>query len=181
MAYVYTHTRLDTNDIFYVGIGSIKNYKREYNTYNRSNHWKKIYSKTNCRVDIIYDNLTWEDACEKEIQLIMLYGRIDLGNGKLCNYTNGGNGTLGSIKSKEVRDKISNSTKGRVPSQKTRKMISESLTGEKNLNSKIVLNKITGIYYCSAKEASISCNMNYHTFMSMLNGQNPNKTNFNYI
>ena len=108
MSYVYTHTRLDTNDIFYIGIGNVSNYKRAYNIHNRSNHWKKIISKTDYRVDIIYDNITWEEACKKEIELIAFYGRINLGNGKLCNYTNGGNGTLGSIKSKEVRNKISN-------------------------------------------------------------------------
>ena len=34
MAYVYKHTRLDNNEIFYIGIGShLDNYKRAYITY----------------------------------------------------------------------------------------------------------------------------------------------------
>ena len=61
-AYVYTHTRLDTNEIFYVGIGRQDNYIRASRVARRSVFWKNIVSKTGWKVDIIYDNLTWEDA-----------------------------------------------------------------------------------------------------------------------
>ena len=42
MAYVYKHTRLDNNEIFYIGIGlnSDDNYKRAFDTYGRN----KIFS-----------------------------------------------------------------------------------------------------------------------------------------
>ena len=30
MAYVYKHTRLDTNEVFYIGIGSQNKYKRAF-------------------------------------------------------------------------------------------------------------------------------------------------------
>ena len=41
-AYVYTHTRLDTNEIFYVGIGTQDNYKRASRVHNRTNYWNNI-------------------------------------------------------------------------------------------------------------------------------------------
>jgi hypothetical protein len=107
MAYVYRHIRLDTNQPFYIGIGSddIGEYQRAYNKSKRSNFWKRIYAKANYRVDIVLDNLTWEEACEKEIELIALYGRLDKGLGILCNHTSGGEGTLGNIQSQDTINK----------------------------------------------------------------------------
>ena len=69
-AYVYTHTRLDTNEIFYVGIGTQDNYKRASRSHNRTNYWNNIVKNAGWRVDIVFDNLSWEDACKKEIELI---------------------------------------------------------------------------------------------------------------
>jgi hypothetical protein len=96
MAYVYTYTRLDKNEIFYVGIGSDSNYKRAKNKSLRTDYFKKIINKFECRLDIIFDNLTWEEACLKEIELISMYGRKDLGEGTLINFTDGGEGRKGS-------------------------------------------------------------------------------------
>ena len=47
--------------------------------------------------------------------------------------------------------------------------------------SKIVLNTNNGIFYESAKKAAESININYCTLRAMLNGQNPNKTNFKFV
>lgn len=107
MAYVYRHIRLDTNQPFYIGIGSddMGEYKRAYNKSKRSNFWKRIYAKANYRVDIVLDDLTWEEACEKEIEFIALYGRLDKGLGILCNHTSGGEGTLGNIQSQDTINK----------------------------------------------------------------------------
>lgn len=96
MAYVYTYTRLDKNEVFYAGIGSDSKYKRAKNISSRTDYFKKIINKSECRLDIVFDNLTWEEACEKEIELIALYGRKDLGKGTLINFTNGGEGRKGS-------------------------------------------------------------------------------------
>ena len=96
MAYVYTYTRLDKNEIFYVGIGSDSKYKRAKNKSLRTNYFKKIINKSECRLDIVFDDLTWEEACLKEIELIALYGRKDLGIGTLINFTDGGEGRKGS-------------------------------------------------------------------------------------
>lgn len=96
MAYVYTYTRLDKNEIFYVGIGSDSKYKRAKNLSLRTDYFKKIINKSEYKLDIIFDNLSWEDACLKEIELIALYGRKDLGIGTLINFTDGGEGRKGS-------------------------------------------------------------------------------------
>lgn len=42
----------------------------------------------------MFNDLTWEDASLKEVELIRKYGRKDLGLGELVNLTDGGDGTL---------------------------------------------------------------------------------------
>lgn len=114
MAYVYRHIRLDTNEIFYIGIGSENNdYKRAHTKRNRNKYWHNIVNKTNYEVEIILDNLTWEEACTKEIEFIKLYGRRDLNQGTLVNMTEGGEGPLGFMHSQESKDKMSKSRIGK--------------------------------------------------------------------
>jgi predicted GIY-YIG superfamily endonuclease len=91
-SYVYKHIRLDTNEVFYIGIGNQKNYKRAYSKHNRNLHWKNVVNKTEYIVEIVKDNLSWEDAVKLEIELIKKYGRSDLNEGTLVNMTDGGDG-----------------------------------------------------------------------------------------
>jgi len=88
MPYVYRHIRLDKNEPFYIGIGSSEYYNRAYRNKNRSNLWERIATKGKYEVEIMLDNLTWDEACEKEKEFISLYGRIDLKTGCLANMTN---------------------------------------------------------------------------------------------
>jgi hypothetical protein len=110
---VYRHIRLDKNEPFYIGIGKTK--YRAKSKYNRSIFWHRIVSKTDYEIDILFDNLTWEQAKEKEKEFIKLYGRKDLGNGSLVNMTDGGDGSSGlSIpRNEEWIEKISKSQKGK--------------------------------------------------------------------
>jgi hypothetical protein len=117
MAYVYQHIRLDNSTIFYIGIGSDSTYKRANNKYNRNQVWKRISKKYGYSVEIIYDNITWEDACNKEIELIKKYGRINLGSGDLVNMTDGGEGLIGLIHTEDHRKKNSDSNKGKKKSE----------------------------------------------------------------
>lgn len=112
MAYVYKHIRKDNNEVFYVGIGADNKgkYSRAYSL-RRNGFWHIIKNKTDYLVEIVYDNITWEEACEKEKQLIKEYGRKNLGEGSLVNLTDGGEGTLGVIVSDETKRKISNINK----------------------------------------------------------------------
>lgn len=113
MAYVYGHLRLDKHEIFYIGIGHNKDkkYERAYLKAKRNNFWLNIINKTKHKVIILVDNLTWEEACKKEIELISLYGRRDLGLGTLVNLTNGGDGTDGRIVGDKTKLKISQTLK----------------------------------------------------------------------
>ena len=115
MAYLYRHIRLDKNEPFYIGIGSDSNneYKRANTHKNRNKHWENIVAKTEYRVDILCDDMTWEEVIKKEIEFIALYGRVDLKTGTLCNLTGGGQGAFGYIKTKEHIEKIRLIHKGR--------------------------------------------------------------------
>lgn len=106
MAYVYRHIRLDTNIPFYIGIGSDTNgkYSRAHTKATRSKHWHNIIKKSGYEIEIIIDDISWQQAQEKEIEFISLYGRKDKG-GLLCNLTDGGGGTTGTLVSLETREK----------------------------------------------------------------------------
>ena len=93
MAIVYRHRRLDTLEIFYIGIANDK--ARPYKKTQRNKWWTNIINKTKYEVEIIAKDLLWEDACELEILLIEQYGRKDLRLGNLVNMTGGGEGAFG--------------------------------------------------------------------------------------
>ena len=90
---VYRHIRLDKNEPFYIGIGSSK--ERAYRQDGRNDLWNKIVSKTEYKVQIIFEDLTKEEACNKEIELIALYGRLKDKTGTLSNITSGGESLMG--------------------------------------------------------------------------------------
>ena len=145
MALVYRHRRLDTNEIFYIGIeldSSNKKAegKRSFVKNRRNQFWKNIINKTNYEIEIIYNNLTNESAKELEIFLINLYGRRDLKTGSLVNLTDGGEGITGFKHSTETINKMSKSAKGRIISEEQRIKISNS-NKVKKLSKKTV-NKI---------------------------------------
>jgi len=112
MAYVYSHTRLDTGNIFYIGIGSDNFFKRAHTNKNRNKHWINICNKCQIKIDILYSNITWEQACNIEQELILELGRIDLNNGQLVNLTSGGEGKFGFVTPIDTKNKISNTKKG---------------------------------------------------------------------
>jgi hypothetical protein len=125
---VYTHTRLDTNEIFYVGIGKPT---RPYSDKNRNKWWKHIINKTDYQVDIIFTNLGWDEACAREITLIKLYGRIDQGNGTLVNMTDGGDGTNGRVVPESEKERLREYWSGRIFSEEHKRKISEASKGKK--------------------------------------------------
>ena len=116
MAVVYRHRRLDDNSIFYIGIGKEKN--RAYQLRSRNSLWKNIVLKTDYQVEIIAENINYDEAKELEIFLIILYGRRDLNNGILCNMTDGGDGNINM--SIDVKNRISTSLIGLKQSEETK-------------------------------------------------------------
>jgi len=125
MACIYRHIRLDTNEVFYIGIA--KNKKRPYSTYDRNIHWKRIAKKTEYNVEIIIDDLSWENACKKEKEFISLYGRKDLKKGTLCNMTDGGDGAKNVIFSEQRLIKMSLNAKGELNNFYGKKHTEETL------------------------------------------------------
>ena len=104
MAYVYQHVRLDTNEVFYVGISKDSNYKRSESKKHRNCHWHNIVNKAGFKVEIVHDNITIEEAAKEESRLINFYGRRDLEKGPLVNMTDGGEGSLNM--SEETKQKL---------------------------------------------------------------------------
>lgn len=208
MAYLYRHIRKDKNEVFYIGISSDKYYKRAHVTARRNKFWTIISSKTDIKVEIMIDNIDWEEACKKEIEFIKLYGRRDLGKGTLVNLTDGGDGTLNRLKSEEeikLRRKIalennpfagkkhSKQSKERmriakvgtkIPRERVERQRLQMIgkcKGENSVLSKLILNFETGIYYFGVTQASESSNYKRKTLSRMLNGEMQNKTNLKFI
>lgn len=101
MYYVYRHIRIDKNEPFYIGIGTILNgygfgitniYQRAFSKTCRNNLWKRITSKTKYKIEIIFHSDNLDNIKQKEIEFIKLYGRKDIGTGCLANLTDGGDG-----------------------------------------------------------------------------------------
>jgi len=114
MFYVYALTDPRNNDrFFYIGKGhgyrAINHLK---NSANRENNSKQATVKAirndgfEPAIVYLFSQLTEEQAHQKEIELIALYGRKDLGLGHLTNLTNGGEGTSGHIHTEETKQKM---------------------------------------------------------------------------
>lgn len=148
MAIVYRHRRLDTLQPFYIGIGKSKS--RAYRTDNRTGWWKKVVKKAEYSVEILAENISYENAQELECFLISEYGRLDNKTGILINQTNGGEGTLGRIVSEETKRKIglANTSivfKKRKPlSEETKLKIGLANKGFKHSKETIEKNRLRG-------------------------------------
>jgi len=204
--YLYRHIRKDLNQVFYVGVGTKpKNYtqhEREYSrafvTIKRSEFWKNIVNKTEYEVEILLESNDYEFIKTKEKEFIKLYGRKDLGLGTLVNLTDGGDGNLGYIPTKETVERLRKANTGRLASKETklkqsiaRKGIKYSeerrdiqracmLKGENHPGSRLLLSTQTGIFYDTIKSASKAYNIKSNHLSSMLLGLVRNKTDLIY-
>ena len=152
---VYRHRRLDTNEVFYIGIGKTK--QRAYSKHQRNPHWHNIVNKYGYSVEIVTACDTWEEACQIEQYLIKYYGRKDLGLGTLVNMTDGGDGTLNYTHSEEHINNICGSGNpffNKKHSKETKEILKEKL-GFK------VINISNGKIYKTIKEASEDLGIDY--------------------
>ena len=122
--YVYQYLRKDGTP-YYIGKGKGD---RMYTTH------RVAVPKDKSRIQVIYENLTNDEAIQIEIELIAKYGRKDLGTGILRNMTAGGEGSPGRIvkHSEETKAKISKAMIGIKRSEETKAKIAASRTGEKH-------------------------------------------------
>jgi hypothetical protein len=135
--YVYAYLRDKdspsglTGTIYYIGKGKGR---RAY-----AKHGKIPVPKDRANIIFMAIELSEIDSLYMEIELIALYGRIDLGTGILRNLTNGGDGVSGRICSEETKTLISISqrggnhhTFGKSDSLETRLRKREAKLGDKN-------------------------------------------------
>lgn len=185
---LYQHRRLDTNQVFYVGIGKGK---RAYSIHNRNKHWNRIVSKYGYSVEILETNLSWEKAQALEIGLIAMYGRRDLDTGSLVNMSDGGEGCYGMIHLEQTKKKISDSHKGKILSNSHKEKLRIAQKGKtfsvevKNKMSekrkKKVIDTLNGVIYDSVGEAALSFGYNRNTLYNWLLGIYPNKSSLVYF
>ena len=132
---VYKHT--SPNGKVYIGITSQKLNRRfrdgkgYYNNKHFYNAIKK-YGWDNFSHEVLFDNLTEEEAKLMEQFYIALYDSINPKNG--YNQTLGGEGTLGYHMSQETKTKISNSKKKRIYKRKSSKLWQKITTRNKKKN-----------------------------------------------
>lgn len=95
--YVYVHRRLTDNKPFYVGKGKGN---RAFVSTGRNKYWKNTKDKYGFSVEIVFENLTEEEAfqCEKDTILEFKYFGYPL-----TNLTDGGDGTSGYKVSAEAK------------------------------------------------------------------------------
>ena len=207
MSIVYRHRRLDTFEVFYIGIG--KTEKRAYSKKNRNKWWKNIILKTEYSVEIIIEDVSWKEAQEVEVLLISEYGRRDLGLGNLVNLTNGGEGTQGIIVSDKTKQNMSISATGRKHSEESKeknriassnvseetklkrylknkgkkrtfeqaKRISDAKTDKITKNSINILDILTGVFYISLAQVCRIYNIPRGQLLGKLKGRSINDTN----
>ena len=147
--YVYIWYIIETGEVFYVGKGKGDRYKQ---LSSRNKFFIDMYNTHNCSVNKIYENLTEEEAFNKEVETIKWYKENT--NYRLTNQTDGGEGTSGWVPSQDFKDKQSKIHKeqwqdeefkkkmmairtdenGPYKSQEFRDKISQLVQGENNPN-----------------------------------------------
>lgn len=96
--YVYLHRKKTTGEVFYVGKGCKG---RAWTKHGRSIFWKRIVKKHGFLVEIVASGLREWYSFELEKELIAYHGRIDTKTGTLINFTDGGEGGSGLVRSPE--------------------------------------------------------------------------------
>lgn len=147
--YVYIWYIVDTNEVFYVGKGKGRRYKQ---ISSRNKFFTDMYRSHNCEVRKVYENLTEQEAFQKEREVVRWYRENT--DYRLTNQTDGGEGSSGWVPPKDFRDKQSKIHKaqwqdeefrermlmirtdenGPYKSQEFREKIAELVQGENNPN-----------------------------------------------
>lgn len=135
---VYAHRKASTGEVFYIGKGGPQRAKSKIG---RSIRWHRTVAKHGLQIQIIKDGMPEPCAFTLEKALIFAIGRE-----RLCNLTDGGEGTSGRVASESQRRKCSASNKGTKPSP-------HSIESARQKNSKPVVTRC-GLHFPSAAAAA---------------------------
>ena len=175
---IYMHKNKINNKV-YVGItcqktnyrwGAGSGYRQQPKFYNAI----KKYGWDNFEHIILFENLTFEEAKQKEIEMIDKHNAFTKKYG--YNATKGGDGSNGVPCSEKTKKKISNANKGHKFTNEAKKKISESLKGRKVHNSLKVLCIETGIIYNSMHIAEKETGAKYKNISKVCKGEYGRKT-----
>lgn len=97
--YVYVDYRLDTNEPFYVGMGSRRRVDDFDSTARNAHHGRIVAKYGLLRVDVPF-SFDWETTCVEEKRLIKSLNTYTPNNPKGANETLGGDGGCGSLANK---------------------------------------------------------------------------------
>lgn len=124
--YVYQLRRADRREPFYVGKGKGRRIHTHFQLKNLLTHSHKNHTIIKANTEgvpilreILFEGLTHEESLRVEVWHIKMWGRSDLGEGPLTNLSDGGDGNIGHIDSKESRLKKSLAHKGKLKSPET--------------------------------------------------------------
>ena len=123
--YVYLHRRKTDNKVFYVGKG--KGY-RAGDRVNRSQWWKRVAEKHGVKIEIVFDNLSEEDAFQIEKDTILEFRYF---GHPLVNHTDGGEGTSGHKQTTETIQKRVAKNTGKKRTVEQCQRLSDSKLGKK--------------------------------------------------
>ena len=175
---VYMHKN-KINDKVYIGItcqktnyrwGAGSGYKKQSKFYNAICK----YGWENFEHIILFRNLNFEEAKQKEIEIIKKYNSFSKKNG--YNATKGGEGTNGVPCSEEKKIKISKANKGHKFSKETKELMSKLKIGLKPSNCKKVLCVETGIIFDSMHDAEKQTGAKYKNISKVCKGHYGRKT-----
>lgn len=120
MHYLYRHIRLDTNQVFYIGLGTktrqdmfltVKSeFYRAYDFKKRNIVWKRIAAKTDIRVEILFESDDLSFIQQKEKEFISMYGRLVDQTGLLANLAEGGDSQTYNMNVKVKQLTLNNKT-----------------------------------------------------------------------
>ena len=104
---VYLHRKKSTGEPFYVGKGKSQ---RPGSKIGRSQRWRRTVAKHGLAIEIVKADMP--APCSFSLEKALIYS---IGRDRLCNMTDGGEGTSGRIVSESQRRKCSESNKGTKP------------------------------------------------------------------
>jgi hypothetical protein len=178
--YTYAHYTKDTNEIFYIGKGSVNKqtvYRRALAKNGRNCYWNnKVKKHGGYKVEILAHWETEEEAFDHEKLLISCFKN-------LTNLTTGGDGCSGRVQSQEEKNKRAESLRGKKrtekalenmsKAQKRNKVALDTLKQEREKTKKKVLCIDTGQVFNSLSEAGLVTSIPFQNISKACLGKRP--------